>query len=414
MKTYILDTNIILHSNNILNRFKNCNVIIPVCVLKELDGIKTKKEYVGYKAREFIRTLHKLIGDQNIISKSIKIGNKINLKIVSDAEGYTDLRTDEKIIQIASEASGTLITRDISMKLLASSRGVNTTLMLEDKIDIDYQIKKITVSKDFIDLIHIRNTVNINKEFEHDLSPNDFVILESGESQSKALCRYFEGDFLEKLDHSSVWGVQTKTAEQICTVNILTDPNVELVSITGASGSGKTYLALAAGLEQVLEEKKYDRIVIVRPMVNIGHGIGFLPGTAQEKVAPWVEPIKDNLMVLFKNQRNRVEQLFETGDIQVEPITFMRGRSIANSFIILDEAQNLNRHEIKTLLTRAAQGSKIVLTGDIDQIDDKSLSADDNGLSYVIEKFRDFQLAGHISLHTGYRSQLATLASQIL
>ena len=212
-----------------------------------------------------------------------------------------------------------------------------------------------------------------------------------------------------------IWDISPRNKEQTFAIELLRDPEIEVVSLIGQAGSGKTLLAVAAGLEQVLGEKSlYKKLIVSRPIQPLGKDIGFLPGTLEEKMDPWLMPIKDNLEFLMGNDRNMVQTYFDQGVIEIEAITYIRGRSITNAFIIIDEAQNLTRHELKTILTRVGEGTKIILTGDIEQIDNAYIDETSNGLTYAVEKFKEYDLSGHITLQKGERSKVATLAAKIL
>jgi len=212
-----------------------------------------------------------------------------------------------------------------------------------------------------------------------------------------------------------VWGIDARNKEQSFALELLMDPDVEVVSLIGQAGSGKTLLAVAAGLEQVLgDDNEYKKLIVSRPIQPLGKDIGFLPGTLEEKMDPWLMPIKDNLEFLLGNDRDTVKMYFEKGVIEIEAITYIRGRSITNAFIIIDEAQNLTRHELKTILTRVGEGTKIILTGDIEQIDNIYIDETSNGLTYAVEKFKEHDISGHITLQKGERSKVATLAAKIL
>ena len=213
----------------------------------------------------------------------------------------------------------------------------------------------------------------------------------------------------------NVWGIDARNKEQSFALELLMDPDVEVVSLIGQAGSGKTLLAVAAGLEQVLgDDNEYKKLIVSRPIQPLGKDIGFLPGTLEEKMDPWLMPIKDNLEFLLGNDRDTVKMYFEKGIIEIEAITYIRGRSITNAFIIIDEAQNLTRHELKTILTRVGEGTKIILTGDIEQIDNIYIDETSNGLTYAVEKFKEYDISGHITLQKGERSKVATLAAKIL
>ena len=220
---------------------------------------------------------------------------------------------------------------------------------------------------------------------------------------------------MKMYNTDTVWGIDARNKEQTFALDLLMDPDVEVVSLIGQAGSGKTLLAVAAGLEQVLgEESEYKKLIVSRPIQPLGNDIGYLPGTLEEKMDPWLMPIKDNLEFLMGNDRDTVKMYFESGIIEIEAITYIRGRSITNAFIIIDEAQNLTRHELKTILTRVGEGTKIILTGDIEQIDNIYIDETSNGLTYAVEKFKEHDISGHITLQKGERSKVATLAAKIL
>jgi len=211
-----------------------------------------------------------------------------------------------------------------------------------------------------------------------------------------------------------VWGCRPRNKEQMFAFNMLMDPNIPIVTLIGAAGCGKTLLAIAAGLEQVLDQEQYKKLVVSRPVQPLGKDIGYLPGTMEEKMMPWLMPIQDNIEFLMNGKRDSMDMFFENGTIQVEALTYIRGRSISNGFMIIDEAQNLTTHELKTIITRVGENTKIVLTGDIEQIDNVYIDATSNGLSYAVEKFKTYDLSGHITLKKGERSKVATLASKVL
>ena len=215
---------------------------------------------------------------------------------------------------------------------------------------------------------------------------------------------------------NGVWGLRPRNKEQQFALNLLMNPDVPIITMTGKAGCGKTLLAIAAGLEQIMEDKskRYKKLVVSRPVQPVGKDIGFLPGTLEEKMSPWLMPIQDNLEFLLGDNKETIEMLYENGTIEIEALTYIRGRSISNAFIIIDEAQNLSLHELKTIITRVGEGTKIILTGDIEQIDNVYLDSTSNGLSHAVEKFKEHTIAGHVSLKKGERSKVATLAAKIL
>jgi len=275
----------------------------------------------------------------------------------------------------------------------------------DQTIDHFYQGEKIFIEKD-----------------EKLLLPNQFVMLISSSNEKKtALARFlaYNKPLVKAGIHKNgVWGITARNKEQSFAIDLLLDPDVPIVSLIGAAGCGKTLLAVAAGLEQVLDESGkepiYNKLVVSRPIMPMGRDIGYLPGTMEEKMAPWLAPVQDNLQFLMGNDKVALSMYAERGIIEIEALTYIRGRSIAKAFIIIDEAQNLSVHELKTIITRVGEGTKIVLTGDIEQIDTVYLDATTNGLSYAVEKFKQYDLAGHVSLQRGERSKVATLAAKVL
>lgn len=246
------------------------------------------------------------------------------------------------------------------------------------------------------------------------------MLISNANEKKTALCLFKHSSQklapLLEYKKKGVWGVKSRNKEQLFALNLLMDPNIPIVSLVGRAGSGKTLLATAAGLQQIMEEQDqvYKRLIISRPVQPLGNDIGFLPGTMQEKMAPWLMPIQDNLQFLMGDDKATLEMYVEKGIIEVEALTYIRGRSISNAFIIIDEAQNLTTHEIKTIITRVGEGTKIVFTGDIDQIDNVYVDSTTNGLTYTIEKFKKHDICGHVTLQKGERSKVATLGAKIL
>jgi len=276
-------------------------------------------------------------------------------------------------------------------------------------------------------------SVFIDKDEKIGLLPNQFIMLVSNTNEKKtALCRFMGYMWpLQKVQEykNGLWGVRARNKEQSFALDLLMDPDVQIVSLIGKAGSGKTLLAIAAGLEQVVSNKTvmsaafdnkgfsdglYRRLIVSRPVQPMGKDIGFLPGTMEDKMKPWLAPIEDNLKFLTGDDNSTLEMYMEKGIIEMEALTYIRGRSIANSFIIVDEAQNLSRHEVKTILTRAGEGTKIVLTGDVEQIDNIYVNETSTGLVHAVERLKDFEIAGHITLRKGERSKLATIAAKNL
>ena len=316
-----------------------------------------------------------------------------------------------------------VVTRDINMRVKCDSLGLITEDFQSDQVvkntsNIFTGFNTHLVDEPVLDMFYAGEDVFIEEE-ELKLNPNEYVMLVSNQNEKKtALGRFLSHDRPIKLINSSskksLWGLKPRNKEQIFAMDLLEDKNINVVTLVGKAGCGKTLLAIASGLSQVVEKEIYSRLVVSRPIQPMGRDIGFLPGTMEEKMAPWVAPIKDNLEFLMANDKTTLETYMNRGKIEVEALTYIRGRSIANAFIIIDEAQNLTAHELKTILTRVGENTKIILTGDIEQIDNVYLDETSNGLTHAVEKFKSFDISGHITLRKGERSKVATIAAKIL
>ena len=312
------------------------------------------------------------------------------------------------------------------MRVIADSLGLisedyETNSIVEDKDKVYEGFAEVLVDDEFIERFYDHEEMVLEESMvKEKLYPNQFLLLISSSNPKKsAICRFFDHKKplkpINVKDYSKSWGVVPRNKEQTFAYDLLFDDDVPLVSLIGRAGSGKTLMAIAAGLEQTVgfAERKYKKIVVSRPVQPMGKDIGFLPGTMEEKMLPWLMPIHDNLEFILGN-KNQIKSYFEKGQIEVEAITYIRGRSISNAFIIIDEAQNLTAHEVKTIITRVGENTKIILTGDIEQIDNIYTNETSNGLTYAIEKFKHAELAGHITFRKGERSKIATLASKVL
>ena len=448
-KTFIVDTNVLLSDPEALFSFEENNIILPLIVIEELDRHKDRQDEVGRNARETVRKISDLTKVNKNIREGIPLFSGGTLRILSEddvnpsknqtlpselsvakesgdnsiitlCKGYLAKHTDEKVI---------LVTRDTLLRIKCNVLGIEC----EDykKQQVTSSISKLysgvkTLEGDFdIDTLYTDKAIDLTDDEidEAKLLPNQFVILKNTQDGKTGLVRYVsKADPLYIVDDvMKVGKLEAKNKEQRFALQLLLDPDVKLVTLSGLAGCGKTLLSIAAGLEQVIEKKRYKSLVVCRPVQPLGRDIGFLPGTIEEKMEPWVAPIKDNLRFLISNSgkrsRNVEEALniyFEDGTIEVEAMTFIRGRSISNAFMIIDEAQNLNVHELKTILTRVGEGTKIVLTGDVEQIDNTYVDSLSNGLTVAIERFKEHEIAGHVTLTKGERSELATLAAKIL
>jgi len=436
-KTYILDTNVYLTDANCLFHYKNNDVVVPLKVLDEIDKHKKRQDLVGSQARRIIRTLDKLREDGNL-SKGIKMGEGKGIVTVKSYDPFIlpdDLDMEDSDNQIIATALSEiklnpqrktiLVTRDINMRVKCDSLNITTEdysleQVVED-IGILYSgIQHLPTTTENIDKIYVSGSATIPNISEKQLiNPNECVVLvdELSEKKTALTCySHIRGSFeLCKNFKETVWGIKPRNREQVLALNLLMNPAVPVVSLVGQAGSGKTLLALAAALEQTLgKEKRYRKLLVTKPVEPVGKEIGFLPGTLEEKMLPWLAPIQDNLQFLLGDDKITLDMYTEEGKIEIEAMTYIRGRSISNSFIIIDEAQNMNQHEIKTILTRVGEDTKIVLTGDVEQIDNVYVDATTNGLSYIVEKLKGEALTGHITLTKGERSPVATMAAKIL
>jgi PhoH-like ATPase len=439
-KTFILDTNVLLSDPSALFSLEDNNIVLPLIVIEELDRNKDRQDEAGRNARETSRKLKALIREHKSLKDGIPLINGGTLRVMSVEDiGVADCDSaipselnqkagDNLILSFCKafqqkEPDVILITQDVLLSLKAETLGINC----EDykKLSVAESIKSLFTGVETLNEIDVNQFYSpegliLTPEQEAELHPNEFLVLQDG--SRSALGRYIgPGKPVKELTKTSVNKIQARNKEQKFALDLLLDPEVNLVTCIGQAGTGKTLLAIAAGLSQVLDKpQRYKSLVICRPIQPVGKDIGFLPGTMEEKMEPWIAPIKDNLRYLItegkrgKFNEQVINDYFEQGIIEVEAMTFIRGRSIANAYMIIDEAQNLNVHELKTILTRAGEGTKIVLTGDIEQIDNMYVDSVSNGLTVAIEKFKDHKIAGHVTLKKGERSELATLAATIL
>ena len=434
-KTYVLDTNVFLTNANSVFEFKNNDIVVPLKVLDEIDKHKKRQDGVGLNARKIIRILDSLRNKGNL-HKGVRLRRG---KGILSVRGYDieDLpigcdiaSADNEIITTAitehsknTKRKVIVVTRDINMRVKCDSLGVPTedyvpNRVVEDESKLYSGFTKHLVDDQLIDQFYEGEEIVLEKE-DGNFASNEFVMLVSNSNDKKtALARFMNySSPLKKIKDykgKGPWGLNPRNKEQMFAFDLLMDENVPIITLIGKAGCGKTLLAIAAGLEQVLEKDVYKKLVVSRPVQPLGKDIGYLPGTMEEKMRPWLMPIQDNLDFLMNGKKNNMEMFFEDGTIQVEALTYIRGRSISNAFIIIDEAQNLTMHELKTIITRVGENTKIVLTGDIEQIDSVYLDATSNGLSYAVEKFKPHEISGHVTLVKGERSKVATLASKVL
>ncbi|OUV98774.1 MAG: hypothetical protein CBD16_09505 [Betaproteobacteria bacterium TMED156] len=431
-KTYVLDTSVYLTDSNCINSFLNNDIVIPLKVLEEIDKHKKRQDSVGSQARSIIRKLDQL-RDKGSLSKGVRIQKGLGLARVSSYNPLClpdDLDLEDSDNQIIATALSeqdkspksrkvVVVSRDINMRVKCDSLGLLTEdyqaeQVVESSEGLYSGLTNLLVDEQDVDKFYNGEEIWISKE-DNKLFPNQFIMLISNSNEKKtALARFVNYSSPLKHINSSfkrVWNTSPRNKEQQFALELLMDPTIPVVSLVGKAGSGKTLLALASGLEQTFEQNIYKKIVVTKPVEPVGKDIGFLPGSMEEKMMPWLAPIQDNLQFLMGDDKATLELYMEKGKIEVEAMTFIRGRSISNAFIVIDEVQNMTQHEIKTVLTRVGEGTKIVLTGDIEQIDNVYIDATNNGLSYVVERLKEEEITGHVSLLKGERSKVATIAA---
>lgn len=431
-RTYILDTNVLLFDPNCLYRFDEHDLVIPIVVIEEIDRFKRNMDDTGRNARQVSRELDKL-RESGSLRGGVKLPTGGTLRVmfsqdVKEPGPMTESSVDNEILNIAAwltEQNGReiiLVSRDTNMRIKGDAAGVKSEDYKHGKVEVSLDdqylgYREHVVESQVIDALYADGRLALDDDLG---CPNECLILTDGGKKS-CLARINEhGDEIRHISSKPrcIWGITPRNKEQRFALELLLDPDIMLVTLSGAAGTGKTLLALAAGLMQVCDEQTFRKLLVARPVFPMGRDIGYLPGDVDEKLRPWMQPIYDNLELLVGSQEGKPDApykyLFDKGLVQVEPLTYIRGRSIPNQFMIVDEAQNLTPHEVKTILTRAGHGTKIVLTGDPNQIDNPYVDSSSNGLSYVIDRFKQDPLAGHITLVKGERSRLAEAAARIL
>jgi len=433
-KTYILDTSVYLTDATALTSFQNNDIVVPFKVLEEVDKHKKRQDGVGTNARSFIRNLDSL-RDKGSLHSGIRIAKGKGILFVASPEtSPLDMSiADNEIIATALEQKNknprrkvVVVSRDINMRVKCDALGLPTEdyvmgQVVKNTENLYSGYKTHLVDDQTIDQFYAGEKIYLDKE-DIKLFQNHFILLVSSANDKKtALARFY--DYSKPLKRingefkKGIWGVKPRNKEQNFCLDLLMDPNVKVVTLVGKAGSGKTLLAIASGLAQVVEGDKrtiYKRLIVSRPIQPLGKDIGYLPGTMEEKMTPWLAPIQDNLRHLMANDKETLAMYMAQGTIEIEALTYIRGRSISNAYIIIDEAQNLTAHELKTIITRVGENTKVVLTGDIDQIDNVYVDETSNGLAYAVEKFKAHDISGHVTLVKGERSKVATLAAKIL
>ncbi len=441
-KNFIIDTNVLLANPNAIFSFEDNDVFIPIIVIEEIDTFKKGLSELGRNARHFLRILDGFRKRGNLSSGVPIFPDKPDsgtLFVTLDSDltklpAFFERKADNLILSVAlmvrakkPQMPVVLITKDSNMRIKGDALGIRCEDFEADKVNIEELytgIAEFEVEEEVVKEFLANNSVSLDG---YDLVPNQYVILRN----KKVASQFVYGKFdhltacLKPLNFGgkdSVWGIYPRNLEQSFALDLLLDDNIKLVTLVGSAGTGKTLMAIAAGLDKTTESNHYQKLLVSRPIFPLGRDVGYLPGSLEEKLNPWMQPIFDNLELLLgtvtqgnkKRMSQSYHELINQGILEVEPLTYIRGRSIPNQFFVVDEAQNLTAHEIKTILTRAGENTKVILTGDPYQIDNPYVDAASNGLTYVVERFKREAMGGHITLVKGERSQLATLAANLL
>ncbi|MFO7736600.1 MAG: PhoH family protein [bacterium] len=439
-KTFVLDTNVILADPKALFRFKDNNIVIPLIVIEELDNFKKNMSQTGLAARTFSRFIEKLRQEGSLL-EGVKTENGGKIQILTEDKNKElplhgiSKKTNDNIILAAAmrvrddnpDREVTLVSKDINMRIKADVLGINSEPYKNERVNFSNLPKgfgKVKVDGKIIDHLFSDKKLLVemlDKEISETFHPNKFIVFEDAANNNHKAIARVDGEI--KTIHSmkrfkKVWGISPRNLEQKMAMDLLMNDDIPLVSLLGTAGTGKTLLSMAAAMQKCLTEGAYNRILIARPIYPMGKDIGYLPGSMDEKLRPWMQPVFDNLEFLLEGYSSPefgdIEGILESGIIEVEALTYIRGRSIPGQFILVDEAQNLTPHEVKTIISRVGERTKIILTGDPYQIDNPYMNESSNGLSYALDRFSNSSLSGHIILQKGERSQLANAAAELL
>ncbi len=435
-KIFVLDTNVLLHDPRAIYQFEDHDVVIPIVVVEELDTFKKDLSELGRNARHIARSLDEL-RTEGRITEGVAINNGSGTLSVSitnrvlPSEYQNQHPADNKILATALDLHESrkdrltiLVTKDVNMRIRGDALGLRVEDFDTERSNIDelYSgVADIEVPTKDIDTFYDTGKLELSDPYYY---PNQFAFLkDASNAQHTALGKINrDAQVVEAINQvkDGMWGIRPRNKEQVFAADVLMNDQIKLVTLVGKAGTGKTLMAIAAGLQKVTEEGVYQRLLISRPIFPLGRDIGYLPGDVEEKLTPWMQPIYDNvefLMGLSKTDRKRgrsYHELLDLGVLEIEPLTYIRGRSIPNQFMVVDEAQNLTPHEVKTIITRVGDGTKIILTGDPYQIDNPYVDATNNGLVYIVNRFKAERIAAHITLTKGERSDLAELATNLL
>ncbi|MDJ0763727.1 MAG: PhoH family protein [Myxococcota bacterium] len=441
-KNFVLDTNVLLHDPGALTAFEENNVIIPIYVIEEIDTFKKELSELGRNARQVSRRLDELRGHGRLVD-GVPIngtgGGILRVAVTQSAlpPGFalSSQTADNRILATALEFARqdpqtplVFISKDINLRIRAAALGLQVQdydVERADITDLYSGVYNLTVPTATLNALFDGGEAELPEVSEGDapIMPNAFGTVVSDTGNGSALVRFMPEENkirLLKGQGPTVWGIRPRNKEQRFALELLLDDRINLVTLVGLAGTGKTLLALAAGLQRVADEQIYQRLLVSRPVFPMGKDIGFLPGDIEEKLRPWMQPVRDNLELLLgispsdKKKGRSTDELFDMDLVHIEPLTYIRGRSIPKQFILVDEAQNLTPHEVKTIITRVGQETKIVLTGDPYQVDNPYVDSTNNGLVHVVRRFQAEPVAGHITLTKGERSDLAERAATLL
>ena len=436
-KNFVIDTNVILHDYNCLHNFEENDIYIPIVVLEELDHFKKGNEQINFNAREFVRELD-LIANDNLFKNGAELGEGKGKLFIVAGNGYPEaisavfpektpdhrILADTYNIGKLKKASKTiLVSKDINLRMKALSLGILAEDYINDKVtdlnifEKNHEVYE-NVAPEMIDRMYAEGGIPLDEfDFKSDVEPQECFVLKS--SRSSVLARYQpQTGRVIRIEKTRSFGIEPRNAEQAFAMNVLLDDEVKLVALTGKSGTGKTLVALAAALQK---NEHYKQILLARPIVALSNkDLGYLPGDEQHKIAPYMQPLFDNLNVIKHNfsyqgkEMKLLDEMQKNEQLVIEALAYIRGRSLNETFFIVDEAQNLTPHEVKTIITRAGEGTKVVFTGDIQQIDSPYLDMHSNGLVYMIDRMCGQDIFAHVNLVKGERSYLSELASNLL
>ncbi|TDJ03734.1 MAG: PhoH family protein [Deltaproteobacteria bacterium] len=435
-KTFVLDTNVLLYDAHSILKFGKNNVFIPLIVIEELDRFKKGQDENGRNARAFSRIVDKLrakghLADGVELDNGGRLFILVGKKLEKDFIANIDLRLNDNII-LASALSlkrdrdnVILVSKDINLRLKADVLGISAEDYGEQTGTLDelYSgIRTIEVSAAELREFEKEHFLKLDDEYLNGIHPNEYVIMVDINNENYRNFGRFsapKGGIVPLIKRrEGIWGIYPKNIEQKFAFDALLNQDIKLVTLVGKAGTGKTILAIAAGLEMAIGQEDYSRLLVSRPIMPMGNDLGFLPGDIDEKLAPWMQPIFDNMDFLFGKKKGELtssyDDLINAGLLHVEPLTYIRGRSLPEQYLIVDEAQNLSPHEVKTIITRAGEGTKIVLTGDCEQIDSPYLDSVNNGLAYCVERLKTEEIISHTTLVIGERSPLSEIASKLL